>query len=98
VLGNGGVLLDQLRVGDTGMIYIMNQRSDDAGKLRERVGRDAVGMIMERLVSKASRMVHGRSNDAREKLGDRHGNMASVFKIVKRIVSIAVKVRSKKIK
>ena len=43
--GQGGIFLDELRIGDARMVNVMNQGAKRGGKLRQGVRRDAVGMF-----------------------------------------------------
>mmetsp|Transcript_18196 Transcript_18196/g.37516 ORF Transcript_18196/g.37516 Transcript_18196/m.37516 type:complete len:205 (+) Transcript_18196:445-1059(+) len=80
-----GSLLDQLGIGNTWMICIVNQCGEDACELSKRIASNSIGMIMEVFVSLN---VHIRCNNAAQQLCYRHADVTRVLKVVEGVFRI----------
>mmetsp|Transcript_26863 Transcript_26863/g.75430 ORF Transcript_26863/g.75430 Transcript_26863/m.75430 type:complete len:246 (+) Transcript_26863:753-1490(+) len=93
-LRDGRFLLDQLGVGDTGVIDVMDQGGQKARELRQRIGSDAVRRLVQ-IITIRLLVLHvfiingiGTGNNSRQQLHGRFHHMAGMREIVKRIVMV----------
>mmetsp|Transcript_6025 Transcript_6025/g.10920 ORF Transcript_6025/g.10920 Transcript_6025/m.10920 type:complete len:297 (-) Transcript_6025:499-1389(-) len=85
------LLFDQLGIGHTQVVCVMDQSTQYTGKLCERIRCNTKGVIMQsRCQVPAFFLVHdiGRGNDTGQKLGYRHRHVTSMLKVVEVVVSM----------
>lgn len=89
---HGRGLRDQLRVGDTGVVDIMNERRENTGELGQGIRGNSIGVIVQEdaqltpCVAAALCVIDGiRSHDTTQELGNGHGDMGRVLEVVKAV-------------
>mmetsp|Transcript_8524 Transcript_8524/g.24547 ORF Transcript_8524/g.24547 Transcript_8524/m.24547 type:complete len:533 (-) Transcript_8524:1015-2613(-) len=89
LVGHRRVLSAQLRVRDTGVLHIVDQGAEQDGELRQRIGGDTVGVIVQigrDGLGGFALVVHVfRDDDAVQQLAGGHGNVRRVLKVVERV-------------
>ena len=84
-LGHFGSLLDQLRVWNSRVIGIVNERGEDTGKLGQRITGNTIRMIVQLFVSLDFNIW---CHDATEQFRNRHTHVTGMRKVVEWIVVV----------